>query len=390
LRHFKDFPEANMNSRQRLLFFSIVLVLWLAFPQQLFQPLVSAAPAPANRFQSAIDAGRAAVETLLSSPKGPPGMGIAVLVEGRIVWSDGFGFADLEQRVPVWPHTKMRIGSVSKSLTSAALGLLHEQQKLDLDAPVQQYVPSFPPKQEPITTRQLSGHLAGIRHYGGHEDAEVFNTRHFATVLEGLSLFANDPLLFKPGERYQYSSHGWNLLSAAIEGASGQDYLSYMQQHVFDPVGMRHTIADLNAQIVPNRARFYVRDEQGRWRNAAYVDNSYKWAGGGFLSTPEDLVRFGWEMIGGKLLRPETVRMLTTSQKTNDGKETGYGMGWGISTDARGRRQIEHGGGSVGGASRLTIYPGQQVVVAMIINAEGIPDAEQFVQGIAEGFLAGR
>jgi CubicO group peptidase (beta-lactamase class C family) len=284
----------------------------------------------------------------------------------------------------------MRIGSVSKSLTSAALGLLNEQHKLDPDAPVQKYVPSFPQQQDPITARQLSGHLAGIRHYDGHEEAEMNNTRHFATVLEGLSLFANDPLLFKPGERYHYSSHGWNLLSAVIEGASGQDYLSYMQQHVFDPVGMRHTIADLNAQIVPNRARFYVRDEQGRWRNAAYVDNSYKWAGGGFLSTPEDLVRFGWEMIGGKLLRPETVRMLTTSQKTNDGKETGYGMGWGISTDARGRRQIEHGGGSVGGASRLTIYPGQQVVVAMIINAEGIPDAEQFVQGIAEGFLAGR
>jgi serine beta-lactamase-like protein LACTB, mitochondrial len=377
-----------MKSSRRRLLASFLVVLWLAFPQQLFQPLASAAPVPAARFQSAIDAGRAAIQTLVSSSTGPPGLGIAVLVESRIVWSDGFGFADLEQRAPVWPHTKMRIGSVSKSLTSAALGLLYEQHKLDLDAPVQKYVPSFPEKQYPITARQLSGHLAGIRHYDGHEEAELFNTRHFETVLEGLSLFANDPLLFKPGEQFHYSSHGWDLLSAVIEGASGQDYLSYMQQHVFDPLGMRHTVADLNAQIIPNRARFYVRDDDGHWKNAPYVDNSYKWASGGFLSTPEDLVRFGWAMIDGQVLRPETVRLLTTSQRTNDGKETGYGMGWGVSTDAHGRRQFEHSGGSVGGASRLLIFPDQRVVVAMIINTDGIPDAEEFVQRIADGFLA--
>jgi serine beta-lactamase-like protein LACTB, mitochondrial len=374
-------------SRSRLLA-SALIVLWLAFPQQLFQPLASAAAVPSDRFEPAIEAGRAAIESLVDSPKGPPGMGIAVLVEGRIVWSEGFGFADLEQRVAVWPHTEMRIGSVSKSLTSAAVGLLHEQHKLDLDAPVQQYVPSFPKKQYPITTRQLAGHLAGIRHYEGRGEAEMLNTRHFDTVLDGLRLFENDPLLFKPGEQYHYSTHGWDLISAVIEGASGQDYLSYMQQHVFDPLGMRHTIADRNAQILAGRARFYVREE-GHWRNAPYVDNSYKWAGGGFLSTPEDLVRFGWAMINGDLLRPETVRLLMTSQRTNDGKETGYGMGWEVSTDGHGRRRVEHGGGSVGGASRLMILPDQRVVVAMIINTDGIPDAEEFVQRIAEGFLAG-
>ena len=382
-----------MKSRRRRLFVSAVLLvsaillLWLAIAQHLLQPPVAASPVPAGRFQSAIDAGRVAIESLVQSPKGPPGLGVAVLVDGRIVWSEGFGFADLEQRVPVWPHTRMRIGSVSKPLTSAALGLLYEQGKLDLNAPVQQYVPSFPKKKQPVTTRQLAGHLSGIRHYDGHEDAEMFNTRHFETVLDGLSLFADDPLLYPPGERYHYSSHGWNLLSAVVEGASGQQYLTYMQQQVFDPLGMRHTIADLNAQIVPNRARFYARDGEGRWNNAQYVDNSYKWAGGGFLSTPEDLVRFGWAIVDGQLLRPETIRLFTTSQRTNDGKETGYGMGWSVSTDARGRRQIGHSGGSVGGAARLTIFPQQRVVVAMNVNTDGIPDAVQFVQQVAEGFM---
>ena len=374
--------------KSRRLFVSVFLLLWLAFPRHLLEPPAHAAPVPANPFQSAIDAGRAAIENLVNSPKGPPGLGIAVLVRGRIVWSDGFGYADLEQRMPVWPYTRMRIGSVSKSLTSAALGLLHEQQKLDLDAPVQKYVPTFPGKRHAITTRQVAGHLSGIRHYEDREETEVFNTRHFETVLEGLSLFANDPLLFPPGEKYHYSSHGWNLLSAVVEGASGQDYLGYMQQQVFDPLGMRHTIADLNARIIPNRARFYVRDDGGHWTNAPYVDNSYKWAGGGFLSTPEDLVRFGWAMIDGQLLRPETVRLLTTSQRTNDGKETGYGMGWGVSTDERGRRHFGHGGGSVGGASRLVIFPDQRVVIAVVINTDGIPDADKFVRRIADGFLA--
>jgi CubicO group peptidase (beta-lactamase class C family) len=380
--------EVNVKFLRRRFFVFAVPLLWLAFPNQLLQPPVSAAPAPAGRFRSAIDAGREAIEGLMRSPQGPPGLGVAVLVDGRIAWSEGFGFADLEQRVPVWPHTKMRIGSISKSLTSAALGLLHEQGKLDLDAPVQKYVPSFPAKQYPITPRQLSGHLAGIRHYDGHVEEETYNTRHFDTVLDGLALFANDPLLFKPGERYHYSSHGWNLLSAVIEGASGQQYLGYMQQQVFDPLGMRHTAADLNSEIIPNRARFYVRDGQGRWINTRYVDNSYKWAGGGFLSTPEDLVRFGWSVIvDGQLLRPETVKLLTTSQHTNDGKETGYGMGWAVSTGSQGRREIGHGGGSVGGASRLTVFPDQRVVIAMIINTESIPDAAAFAARIAEGFM---
>jgi CubicO group peptidase (beta-lactamase class C family) len=377
-----------MKSRHSRLVFCALLAFSLALSLALLPSLPQVAKAaPADRFASAIEAGRASAESLLRAPGGPPGLGIAVLVEGRIVWAEGFGFADLEQRVPVWPHTRMRIGSISKTLTSAALGLLYEQNKLDLDAPVQKYVPTFPRKQHPITTRQLGGHLAGIRHYQDGPESEMFSTRHFETVLAGLSLFANDPLLFKPGERYHYSTHGWNLLSAVVEGASGEDFLSYMQHYVFDPLGMRHTGADLNAPVISNRARFYVRGEDVRWMNAPYVDNSYKWAGGGFLSTPEDIVRFGWAIIDGQLLRPETVRLWTTSQRTNDGKETGYGIGWAVGEDPGGRREIGHAGGSVGGASRLLIYPDQRVVVAAIVNTGAIPERDDFLRAIAKGFM---
>src|SRR5512134_1490923 len=138
-----------------------------------------------------------------------PGAQIAVSRDGRTIWSRSFGCADLELDVPVGPDTRFRIGSVSKPLTAAAIGRLVEDGRLDLDAPVQRYVPDFPKKAWPITTRQLAGHLAGIRHYEGDE----FLIRdHYATVHAGLAIFEKDALLFEPGTKFSYSSYGWNLI----------------------------------------------------------------------------------------------------------------------------------------------------------------------------------
>src|SRR5437899_2708143 len=161
-----------------------------------------------------------------------PGVQVAVAVNGKLVWSEGFGYADAERKKPVTRETQFRIGSVSKPLTATAVALLYEQGKVDLDAPVQRYVPSFPDKGYPITTRQLAGHLAGIRHY---KDQEFFLNRRFATVLDGLAIFQDDSLLFPPGTRFSYSSYGWNLVAAVVEGASGDDFLHYMSTHVFRP-----------------------------------------------------------------------------------------------------------------------------------------------------------
>src|SRR5712691_3853581 len=118
-----------------------------------------------------------------------PGLAVAVAVDGRIVWSEAFGYADLDAKTPATPATQFRIGSVSKPLTAAAVAQLYEQGKLDLDAPVQRYVPSFPDKGYPITTRQLAGHLAGIRNYRG--DEPLLN-RHFDSVRDGLAIFEHD------------------------------------------------------------------------------------------------------------------------------------------------------------------------------------------------------
>ncbi len=324
------------------------------------------APAGAARTEATIARARSFIRDSIAEV-GIPGVSITVMREGRIVWSEGIGWADLEQRVPVTPLTRFRVGSVSKPLTAAAVGLLVEAGKLDLDAPVQRYVPDFPEKRYPVTTRLAAGHLAGIRHYEGDE---FLSARRYASVAEGLTIFRDDSLLFRPGTRFHYSSYAWNLVSAVIEGASGEPFLSHMREAVFRPLGMRQTIADHVDSIIPFRARWYTADSLSRITNAPYVDNSYKWAGGGFLSTTEDLARFGQAMLDDMLLRAETFRMLTTSQRTLDGEPTNYGIGWSTRRDAKGRTALSHSGGSTGGTAYLVIYPEQKLVVAVLANGD--------------------
>lgn len=312
-----------------------------------------------------------------------PGVAVTVGMNGQIIWSEGFGYADLEQRVPVWPAiTRFRVGSVAKPMTAEGLMLLVEQGRVDLDAPVQTYVPTFPEKRWPVTTRELTGHLAGIRHYRG---AEFLSLKHYTNVLSGLDIFENDTLLFKPGEKFSYSSYGWNLISAVVEKAAGESFLKYMQQRVFTPLRMEHTVADIVDSIIVNRSRYY-EVENGVIKNAPPVDNSYKWAGGGFLSTSEDLARFGFAHLSNTLLKPETIATMWTSQKTNKGEATGYGIGWGSGTDDSGRRFAGHGGGSVGGTTFFRVYPDQQLVIVIIANMSGVK-YNDLPQQVAELFM---
>ncbi len=333
-------------------------------------------------FAEAVETARRLIGELMSEA-GLPGASVAVGVGGEIVWSEGFGWADIENRVAVSPLTKFRVGSVSKSMTAAGLGLLVEAGRLDLDAPVQTYVPEFPEKRWTVTTRQLGGHLAGIRHYRGRE---MLSSDRYATVAAGLEIFDDDSLLFEPGTDYSYSSYGWNLISAVMEGASGRDFLAYMRDEVFEPLGLRHTVADYNDSIIVNRTEFYERDQDGALVNAPYVDNSNKWAGGGFLSTPEDLVRFGQAHLRPGFLRAETLALLHTSQTLANGEATNYGIGWRSGTQSDGDRTISHSGGSVGGSTLLLLVPEHDLVVAGVVNVSG--PVGRIVSQVAETFEA--
>lgn len=342
-------------------------------------PVMGHAQAATVSHAALVDSVRAFLRDTMAGA-GVPGASITVARNGVILWSEGLGWADVEQRVAATPLTRFRVGSVSKPLTTAALGVLLERGRVSLDAPVQRYVPSFPVKRWPITVRQLAGHLSGIRHYRGDE---FLISRPYPTVAEGLTIFADDTLLFEPGTRYSYSSHAYNLLSAVIEGAAGKPFLAVMAEEVFRPLGLRQTGPDHVDSIVPFRARWYS-GAPGLLRNARYVDNSYKWAGGGVLSTTEDLVRFGQALLDGRLLERGTLDTLWTSLTLRDGSATNYGLGWGTRVDGAGRRRVMHSGGSMGGTAYLIIYPDEQLVVALLANSD-----QPFIgvaPGIAERF----
>jgi CubicO group peptidase (beta-lactamase class C family) len=319
-------------------------------------------------FKKAILAAEKYIDSLQTSQH-IPGISICVGTRDKILWAEGFGYADLENKSPVTINSVFRLGSVSKLLTSLAVGKLYQQGKLNIDAPVQQYLPDFPEKKYSFTARQLAGHIAGIRHY--IKEDELIAPRHYKTVQESLTIFKNDSLLFKPGTAYSYSSFGFNLLSAVLEAAAQKDFLSYMRDSIFLPLGLTHTFPDYNDSIIPGRVRFYEPNKSGMVLNADHVDNSYKWAGGGFLSSTIDLVNMVRGLINYQILGPKTVELLFTDQKLENGSSTHVGIAWRINETKKGVKYIHHGGAIDGGRSFVFFYPESGYIFAITANISG-------------------
>ncbi|XP_071098818.1 serine beta-lactamase-like protein LACTB, mitochondrial [Haliotis cracherodii] len=383
---------------------------------------------------------------------GSPGLVVGVSVDGKHVWSQGFGYMDVENRLPCTPDTVMRIASISKPITMAIAGKLKEMGILDLDRPVQDYVPHFPDKsvdglKVTITTRQLLSHLGGIRHYGkeymkgkddktsiltaslGKETAEMehleyYLKKQFKSVNASLELFKDDPLVHKPGSKFLYTTHGYTLVSAVLEGASHKTFKELMLG-LFKDLGLKHTYLDENTPLIYNRSRYYLKNGKGRLINAPYVDNSYKWAGGGLLSTVADLCKFGNIMLysyqhkepekspgpeAGTKTEPDSDT--SSNRKQNEASETrylkgylkretvkemwrpaentecswdrdgGYALGWAVVPEKldhgccrHQRHYVGHTGGAIGASSVLVVLPRSGgdnppsgVVVAIMVN----------------------
>ena len=348
--------------------------------------------APLPKWAGAVEQGRQIVRAALSE-ENLPGLSVAVGAGDGIVWAEGFGWADLEQRVVVEPETRFRIGTASKALTSAAVGLLLEKSRLKLDDVIQTYVPEFAEREWPVTLRQLMGHLAGVRTDGGDE-GPLFSV-HCDRPVEALPHFAERPLLFEPGTEYRYSSYGWILVSAAVEAAARAPFFTFMRTQIFDPLGMGDTRADPAPEQIPDQAISYFPRFAGDPRYGLHlmreVDYSCYAGASAFLSTPSDLVRFALAVNSGKVLQPATVQLLQTPQRLASGQETGYGLGWDLETVAlagRGTRTAGHDGEVLGGmvASVLT-FPEHGIVVSATSNisyADTFGLAAKIAQAFAE------
>lgn len=356
--------------------------------------------APPQKWISAVEQARrlvraAAVEQNL------PGLSVAVGAGGDLVWAEGFGWAHLANRVPVTPEMRFRIGTASMPLTSAAVGLLVERGRVNLDDEIQVHVPAYPKKEWPVTLRQLMAHLAGIRDdAGGEEPVAVRDDQpdslRCQRPVEGLPRFAESALRFEPGTDFRHSSFGWVLVSAAVEAAAQEPFSTFVRKAVFEPLGMTDTTEESSPEPSPDRATFYfprvAADPRYGPDEGREVDYSCFSGAAAFVSTPSDLVRFGIAMSSGKLLQPVTVTELQTSERRRSGQETGYGLGWDLETAelaGKSTRLVGHDGLVMGGmTTSFMIFPEPGLVIAVASNI-AFADTHGLAVNIAQAFAVG-
>ncbi|MEQ9404928.1 MAG: serine hydrolase domain-containing protein [Cyclobacteriaceae bacterium] len=310
-----------------------------------------------------------------------PAVSIAVSIQNKLVWSAAVGYQDIKNEIVADTTTQFRIGSTSKALTSLALGKLIEKENVNIDSSLQFYTGRFlnHPK---ITIRQLASHQSGIRNYSVCFCLpvwEYYRNKSFESVEASIADFETDQLLFQPGDQFSYSSYNFTALSLAMEKASGEMFTELMSHQVFRPLGMFHTQPDYkNRGRQLNKAVFYDIEE-GKFKEASEVDLSNKWAGGGFLSTPSDLVRAGNALLNDGFLSSRTINQLTSPQKLNNGEinHQFYALGWRHNTTDSyfgGKRKVEmihHGGMAVGSQSLLIVFPEYGLVISLLLNKTG-------------------
>lgn len=345
---------------------------------------VPALPLKAQRYDEAISKARFLIEAHRAQTN-IPGIQIAVMAKGKLVWSQGFGFSDLEKQISVDAQTRFRIASVSKPVTSMAFGKMLEEGAIDTDRDIRQYLPDFPEKKYVITSRHLAASVSGIRHYTSGERAP--NQTHYKTTEEALERFENDPVAFEPGSQFLYSSYGWVLLSAVMESASDMDFFGLME-NTWSELGMNNTAFDYPVQPMEHRSEFYVFDKKEGRQLAPPEDRSYMYAGGGYVSTAEDLVHMGLSLLTDSYLQNGTRELLTSSYVLKDGTPTGYGLGFETGISRLNTPIVYHSGSLPTSVAHLIVYPDEEVVMAWLANTgDHVFFNEREAQTIAELFV---
>jgi serine beta-lactamase-like protein LACTB, mitochondrial len=354
----------------------------------------TAAAEPDERYAAAVEDARRLARRLMVDEEYLPALSVAVGVNGTIVWAEGFGFLDAERRARAMPSTRFRTGSVSKTLTAAGIALLHDRGRLDLDAPVQKYVPAYPQKQWTVTTRQLLGDVAGVHRIRGDANDQM-PRGYCGTVDEALKTFAYEPLLFEPGTEYRFSTSGWILLSAVIEGAASEPFATFMSREILEPLGMTRTAiegtpgTDADQDSVPFFLRSTGDDAESRVAPAA--DYACFFGAGAFLSTPSDLVRLGSSWLKPGLLKAETLTLFQTPVQLRTGTST-FALGWTVGDvplAGAPARVVRHRANVIAGYVSFTMFPDQGLVIAAMsnVNSSGV---DPFALQVAELFASVR
>jgi CubicO group peptidase (beta-lactamase class C family) len=330
----------------------------------------------------------AAVDRLFSEwqSRGSPGAAVIVIRDGIVLKKAGYGLADLERGVPIGTDTAFRLGSVSKQFTAMAVMMLQEEGRLEYDEPITRYLPELSRFGDGITIRHLLTHTAGLPDY-----YDVFvelsgvarpHTRH---ALKLYSLWGEPS--FAPGERYEYSNPGYEILALTIEEASGQSYSEFVEGRIFAALGMKSSVVfDERAPSMAKRAFGYRKDG-----DSFLIDDddplNYVIGSGGIYSTVEDLYLWDQALYGEQLVSRETLEEAFRPVRLNDGKEYPYGFGWGLE-EHLGRRRVSHGGSWVGFHNFSSRYVDDGFSVFVLSNLTDM-DVEALAGQIAAIYLGG-
>ncbi len=285
---------------------------------------------------------------------------------GTVIWKGASGYSNLEHLIPASDTAVYRIASISKFITAVAILQLVEKKRINLDEDIRVYVPSLPQKKWKITARRILQHTSGLRTY---RDASEFDSKQrFNSTAEIVKYLSGDSLLYEPGSKYLYSTLSYTFLAAVIESVTGQSFGSYLRENIFKPAGMNKTTLEWQPELITSRADGYVRNAKREIENAPLADLSIKYAGGGIISTLNDLLKFGESLLNGKLLSPSFIDTLMKPLQLNNGETRDYGLGTGIWRDKAGRVFFGHSGSGTGFISQISINRDSGIVAVHLIN----------------------
>jgi len=289
---------------------------------------------------------------------------ILITRNGKVLVSKGYGMSNVEDETPNTPLTKFRIGSLTKQFTAMVIMMLQERGKLNVQQSVCSYIPDCPKAWQPITIHHLLTHSSGIPDYVNVWGYEKFlaSPSPAESILEGVK---KQPLEFKPGERFSYSSLGYILLGSVIEISSGMSYEAFLRENIFNPLKMVNTGYDNNKLVLKHRAAGYSL-QRNALINAPYVDMSVPFAAGGLYSTVEDLRLWDEALYTEKLVSKKSLDTMFTAYVAE------HGYGWQI-TKHLNRKFIGHGGWINGFASSIARYPEDKLCVIVLSNLDSVP-----------------
>jgi CubicO group peptidase (beta-lactamase class C family) len=345
--------------------------------------------ADGDRYAGAVEESRRLARSLLVE-ENLPALSVAVAVDGEIVWAEALGLANIERHEPATPRMRFHIGSISKTLTAAAILRLHERGRIDLDAPVRAYVSAYPQKPWPVTSRQLMGDVAGVHRIRGDDNEQV--PRGCRSLDDAVATFAGEPLLFQPGTQYRFSNPGWVLLSAVVEAAAGEPFDTVMTREIFGPLELKSTLTS-DAGGVPDLIDSHAIDLSTKLGLDPELrrppDSSCLFGAGAFFSTPSDLARFGSAVLKPGLLNVDSIALLQTPLTLASGASTDFALGWKVETvplAGASARMVAHRATPGGTTVALLTFPDHGLVVAAASNTYFAGGVNQFGIKVAEAF----